>query len=103
MAFLLFTPRKRWQATFRNLRVGDVVMLLSTGKLSPGTYRLGMVRQVMPDTTGVVRTVLVGLRSRRRRGAGAWVEEQRMAVQRLAVLLPVEERWEQGLAVPAEE
>ena len=77
-----------------------MVLLLSTAKLGPGSYRLGLVREVVPDPQGLVRTVVVALKSRRRRGAGTWVEEQRMAVQRLAVLLPVEERWGQGVVVP---
>ena len=78
--------------------MGDVVLLLSAGKLGPGTYRLAIVRRVLPDEEGVVRSVILGVPSRRRRGQQVQVDEMRMAVQRLAVLLPVEERWQGGLA-----
>ena len=74
--------------------MGDVVMLLSMAKLGPSTYRLAIVRELVPDETGVVRTVIIGFSSRR--GRGRVMEQCRMAVQRLAVLLPVEERWEAG-------
>ena len=93
-AFSLFTPRRKWKQETRNLAVGDVVMLLSKAKLGPSTFRLAIVRELVPDETGVVRTVIIGFSSRR--GRGRVMEECSMAVQRLAVLLPVEERWEAG-------
>ena len=97
-AFLLFTPRRKWSQAARNLCPGDVVMLLSDSKLGPASYRLGLVSQVFPDPKGVVRTAMVRLRNRRRRGAVAGVEEVKMAAQRLSVILPVEEKWVEGLA-----
>ena len=58
-----------------------------------------MIDELFPDETGVVRTVSLKMQSRRRRGKGMTVEFCRMAVQRLVVLLPVEERWEAGVAL----
>ena len=92
-AFSLFTPRRKWKQEARALAVGDVVLLLGKGKLGPGTYKLAMVTKLLPDEAGLVRTVLIRYGSKRRRGQAAH-EECKMAVQRLAVLLPVEERWE---------
>ena len=96
-AFSLFTPRRKWRQEVRALQVGDVVLLLSSGKLGPGSYKLARVSELLPDEEGVVRTVVITHSSRRKRGRVA-LESSRMAVQRLAVLLPVEERWEAGVA-----
>ena len=95
-AFSLFTPRYKWKQEVRPLAVGDVVLLLSSGKLGPGTYRLAMVDRLFPDESGVVRTVEIAFTSRRKRGR-AVREVSRMAVQRLAVILPAEERWSAGM------
>lgn len=66
-------------------------------KLGPASYRLAKVVQLHPDREGVVRTVTISMRNRR--GGGTQVEEGGfMAVQRLAVILPVEEKWNEGLA-----
>ena len=96
-AFLLFTPRGKWALSRRALQVGDVVMLLGERKLGPGTYRLAMVSQVHPDEAGVVRTVSIRMRSRRRRGDRGGLEECVMACQRLAVIVPREERRQAGI------
>ena len=95
-AELLFTPRRKWLQARRNLRVGDIVMLLGERKLGPAKYRLARVAELYPDSDGLVRTVSIALRSRR--GGGTKVEQQPMAVQRLAVILPAEEKWNEGLA-----
>ena len=102
-AFLMFTPRKKWLVERRNMREGDVVLLLSNQKLGPGTFRLGVVKEALPDFRGVVRSVVVCLRNRRRRGAASGTEDVRMGVQRLAVILPVEEKWVGGEALPNSE
>ena len=95
-AFSLFTPRYKWKQEVRALAVGDVVLLLSMAKLGPGSYRLAMVNKLFPDESGVVRTVEIAFTSRRKRGR-AVRETSRMAVQRLAVILPAEERWSAGV------
>ena len=100
-AFSMFTPRKKWQVEHRNMQQGDVVLLLSNKKLGPASYQLAVVREVIPDHLGVIRTVIIGLPSRKRRGGVVRCDEMRMAVQRLAVILPVEEQWEGELAQEA--
>ena len=102
-AFSLFTPRRKWRLTSRNLAVGDVVVLRAESKLGPGTYRLAVVAGVKPDEDGLVRTALITLRDRRKRGAKLETRQVPMAVQRLAVLLPVEERWKGGMLDPQED
>ena len=96
-AFELFTPRRKWRQERRPLAAGDVVLLRGNSKLGPDTYKLAMIKRPLPDSEGVVRSAMVAIPSRRRRGAQG-MEEIRMATQRLAVLLPVEERWQGGLA-----
>ena len=93
-AFLLFTPRKKWALQTRNLEEGDVVLLRSEGKLGPGVFRLALVERVHPDEDGVVRTVSLTMRDRRRRAGPPQTTSTKMAVQRLVVLLPVGERWQ---------
>ena len=61
-----------------------------------------------PDTHGNVRTVVVQVRDRRkavREGSmrcKAGLTEMVVAVQRLVVILPREESWNQGLALDSE-
>ena len=73
---------------------GDVVLLRSEGKLGPGVFRLALVERVHPDEDGVVRTVSLTMRDRRRRAGPPQTISTKMAVQRLVVLLPVGERWQ---------
>ena len=95
----LLTPRRKWRQEVRALKVGDVVMVVTRSKLGPGSFRLARIDEVHPDVHGVVRTVTVLLRNRRRGRGERWnvckgeLERQVMPVQRLAVLLPVEETW----------
>ena len=102
-AFNLFTPRRKWRQVARNVAVGDVVLLKAESKLGPGTYRLAVVSGVKPDEDGLVRTATIILRDRRKRGARLETRQLPMAVQRLAVLLPVEERWKGGLLEPEDQ
>ena len=99
-ALELLTPLKKWTRAFRNLEVGDIVMLHGGKAFGKGEYRLGRVQALNTDSDGLVRTVVVGLCSRRRRGREAEaanrvpLELVPVAVQRLSVLLPVEEQQE---------
>ena len=103
-AFQLFCPRTKWRREFRNLQEGDIVMLKYDKKLGKPTFRLARVMRTFPDEKGVTRTVELALRSRRGRTrepptvCRPAVERVTMAVQRLVVILPVEEAWERGLA-----
>ena len=95
-AFVMFTPRLKWLHKHRNVQPGDVVLLASPRKLQAPLYQLAKVKATHPDELGVVRTLTLELRDKRRRGQLA-VRELRMAVQRVAVILPVEESWQGGL------
>ena len=79
----------------RGLTPSYIGLLLSAAKLGPGSYRLARIQEVHPDARGVVRTVTIAFPSRRKRGHQGRQEEMRMGVQRLAVLLPVEEQWQE--------
>ena len=102
MAIPMLAPRRKWRVEVRALKVGDVVVLVCRSALGPGSYRLGRIGEVHPDVHGVVRTLTVEVRNRRRaRGEGlavckAGVEKIQVPVQRVAVILPVEETWGSG-------
>ena len=78
------------------------MLLLSEGKLKKGEFRLARVCELHPGEDGVVRTVTIALRDRRKRGERPVVRKLPMAVQRLAVLLAVEESWSGGLLEPSD-
>ena len=90
-AFLLFTPRKKWRLEARPVQEGDIVLLKSDSKLGPGTYRLARIVELHGDEDGVVRTVTLLLKSRRRQ-RNVVMERVVMAIQRLSMLLPKEEQ-----------
>ena len=90
-------PYKKWRVEHRNVKVDDVVLLSYTSKVSAPSYRYGRVLQVHPDKHGVVRNVTVATKSRRVREkpralVSTKLEEQYVPVQRLVMLLPVEEQ-----------
>ena len=63
--FPLFYPKAKWTVAKRNMQAGDIVLLKADKKVGKGGYRLGRVLQVLPDSDGLVRTVIMGLRRRR--------------------------------------
>ena len=90
-------PYKKWRIEHRNVKVDDVVLLTYCSKVSAPTYRYGRVQQVHPDKHGVVRNVTVSTKSRRAREKpreliSTKLEHQMVPVQRLVMLLPVEEQ-----------
>ena len=96
VAFPLLAPRRKWQQQHRNLSEGDIVLLKYDKKLGPAKFRLARVLAVHPDVHGVVRTVTIGLRDQRKkerwnRCAGT-LTEMPVGIQRLVVVLPVEEQ-----------
>ena len=102
-AFPLLCPRVKWTRERRNLREGDIVLLKTEHKLGKPEFRLARVIRTLPDEEGNVRTVELALHTRRGRSREPAercrlpMEKVTMAVQRLAVILPVEESWERGL------
>ena len=91
-------PRRKWKTTHRNIQPGDVCHIKYQSKFASPTFRLCRVKSTFPDPEGVVRTCQVVMRPRRigESGKAAYKhkspEELEVGVQRLAVLLPVEEQ-----------
>ena len=99
VAFDSLVVRSKWKHEVRNVQVGDIVLMKDQAKLVPGDYRRGVVTQVFPDSDGKVRTVLVqyykhDVRRPTAQYKGEGQVQVRLAVQRLIILLPVEEREE---------
>ena len=97
--FSSLVPRQKWLFERRNLCVGDVVLIRYEGKLSQGTYRLGVVCEVEKSPDGLVRTVTVEYsllaelpEAERYLYKGITKKRIRVPVQRLVLILPVEER-----------
>ena len=92
-------PTRKWIDSQRNMTVGDVVLIMYTSKSSPGTYRLGRVLSVELDDDDLVRTCTVSYkivkpskRNARDVFRYATSKEVRVPVQRLILILPVEEQ-----------
>ena len=102
-SFPLFCPKKKWQTEHRNLQVGDIVLLRYEQQLGKDKFRLGKVLDTHPDAHNVVRTVTIGLRDHRKtkkekkHEAKAPQTTMKVGIQRLVVLLPIEETWKHGL------
>ena len=97
--FTSLVPRQKWFYERRNMQVGDVVLIQYTGKCKPATYRLGVVIEVEVDDDGLVRTVSVEYsllselsETDRLLYKGITKKRLRVPVQRLVLILPVEER-----------
>ena len=97
--FSSLVPRQKWFFSKRNMQVGDVVLIHYEGKTRPGTFRLGIVKSVVVDPDGLVRTVTVqySLLSElisKDRSLYKGVKKKLLVVpvQRLVLILPVEER-----------
>ena len=97
VAFPLLAPRKKWNQEHRSVQEGDVVLLRYDSKVSKARYRLARVVQAHPDKCGVVRTVTIKLRPRHIREKVLPYKAKQMTefpvgVQRLVVIVPVEEQ-----------
>ena len=92
-------PTRKWVDARRNMAVGDVVLIQYASKSFPGTYRLGRVAQVEYDEDSLVRTCLVKYRLVKPITAhnkdsldDVLNKEIRVPVQRLVLILPIEEQ-----------
>ena len=89
----------------REVCVGDIVLIKYEQQLNKDRYRLGKVQQVLLDEHQRVRTVVGVTRDRRkairerREVCRAGLVEMTLPVQRLVVILPSGESWEQGAPV----
>ena len=79
--------------------VGDIVLIEYKSKSFPGTYRLGRVKEVIVDADGLVRTCTVVYKLIKSSSAtlrnihkDITTKELRVPVQRLIIILPVEEQ-----------
>ena len=86
--------RQKWHQVSRNVHVGDLVMI---GESSPikAKYKLGVVDAVHPSEDGVVRSATVRYVLLQKNNAGRDVVKNitvKRSVQRLALILPVEEQ-----------
>ena len=94
--FPTLLPRKKWHHQHRNVAPGDIVLIQYKGKVN-SVWKLGKVKDVFPDKHGAVRTCEVEFRPKQK-GEKALpyktkpLSNLRTAVQRICVLLPVEEQ-----------
>ena len=90
--------RQRWHETGRSLQVGDIVLIHESSPIK-GRYTLGIVESVKVSQDGLVRSCVVGYRIPSSRDSigkysgGKKVTVTR-SVQRLSLLLPIEEQSE---------
>ena len=108
--FPSLVPYPKWAVKLREVRQGDVVLIYYDKKYTKGTYRLARVIKTHPGEDGVVRTVTVGYRQRNAREKvdksspnfmkNKPLTELRLGVQRLVVVLPMEEQEEGGKSQP---
>ena len=101
-------PTQAWNQKKRGVRAGDIVLVSYQDKSKTGTFRLGRVESVEVDKDGLVRTCTVQYRivradlpmeDMRIYFKGLAFKFLRVPVQRLVVILPVEEQGGQGQAV----
>ena len=89
-------PCRKWKQEFRSLKEGDVVLMYYQSSVKDH-YRLARVKKVYPDKKNLVRTVRVAFRKRDSRETNDEYKskplvEEDVAVQRLSVLVPVDEQ-----------
>ena len=89
-------PIQKWRHKHRNVEVGDIVLLKYEAALGRPQWRRGRVTEVHPDRHGVVRDVTILTRSRHKKEKlnsfrKKKMTEQRVSIQRLAIILTAEE------------
>ena len=72
------------------------MLIKAEKKFGKAQFRLGKVEKTLPDSHGTVRTVIVSTRNRRQ-GVRQGRVDSEIGVQRLVVILPVQEAWKGGL------
>ena len=98
--FTSLVPRQKWLTAKRNMQPGDIVLIEYKTKSFPGSYRLGRVKDVEIDEADhLVRTctVVYKLVKPSRRNAKDVLQdftskEVRLPVQRLVLIMPMEEQ-----------
>ena len=98
--FQSLMPTRKWTEKLRNMCPGDVVLIEYKSKSLPGTYRLGRVREVeIDERDNLVRTCKVVYKlikpvtdANKNSVDDVVTKEIRVPVQRLVLILPVEEQ-----------
>merc|ERR1711888_36416 len=97
--FQSLVPRQKWHQERRNIQIGDVVLIYYANKTSPGSYRLGIVREIHTSKDDLVRTAVVEYSiirelTRQQRDAYAGITRKKLTVpiQRLVLIVPREEQ-----------
>ena len=87
---------EKWQVTKRNLQPGDIVLIMDKGVMR-AEYRLGYVEEVYPGNDGLVRNAKISYRHYKVgdvgvKYTGSIKQFVIRPVQRLVMILPVEDR-----------
>ena len=104
-SFQDLVPRSKWTQSHRNISVGDICHITYKNKVGSPIFRLCRVTEISPDVNDDVRTCTVTFPNRDVRTEGSTTYKPGnntqliTAVQRLAVMIPIEE---QGLGVQTE-
>ena len=92
-------PCKKWKNEKRNLKVGDICLLYYPGTLA-GKFKMVKVVETHPDEKGLVRTVTILMRKKKSKEKPDKLDnkksllKERVGVQRLVVIQPVDEQVE---------
>ena len=91
---LLVSPslvcRQKWHTNSRNVKEGDLVLIADSGPIK-GQYQLGVIFAVHTSGDDLVRSATV--QYFKRGNSGGWTTQQVVrSVQRLVMILPVEEQ-----------
>ena len=78
--FPALVPLKKWRTEKRNVRVDDIVVLLTDSSAIRGSWKIGRVTEVFPGKDGLVRNIKV------KTASGTY----RRAVTRISILHPAE-------------
>ena len=97
--FASLVPTQKWLHAKRNITIGDIVLIEYKAKSFPGTYRLGRVKDVEVDPkdtlvrtcTVIYKLVKPSVRNAKDIFKDITSKEVRLPVQRLILILPVEE------------
>ena len=97
--FHALVPTHKWQRERRNMRKGDVVLIQYKNKSKSGEYKLGRIVKIEVDADGLVRTCIVRYsliqhltEKEKLIYKGVTKKYIRVAIQRLVLILPVEEQ-----------
>ena len=92
-------PTQKWLHAHRNMCIDDIVLIEYKSKSFPGTYRLGRIKDVTVDSDKLVRTCTVKYKLIKSSSAtlrnihkDITTKEITVPVQRLVLILPVEEQ-----------